>query len=302
LSHYLRPSVQSRRAFVGRASGFVLACAAGFGQDHGALRIAVPRLKSRDFRSLGTRDPEKMLQALQPLASYLEKQTGLKIEITIPVDRAKVIAAMERSELDIAHFGGLEYVQASARMGIKPLVQQDRDQQWRTVFITQAQSSIHRLQDLNGHTFAFSEKASVSSHVMPEYWMREAKIDPQVYQKALYTGGHEATVLAVAEGKADAGALDKDVVDEMLAEGKVTSKQLRVFWEPPSYFNAVWAAWPGFDAKMSASFAHAMIALDVKKPEQKAILDLLAGTRYVAARDSGYESLRKAVKADGLIE
>jgi phosphonate transport system substrate-binding protein len=303
LSRYSKHSVSTIPWLLGCVALGLFWAAAGLSQEHPlTLRIAVPRLKSRDFRSLGTRDPEKMLQALQPLARYLEARTGAKIEITVPVDRAKVIAAMQRNELDIAHFGGLEYVQASADIGVKPLVQQDRDREWRTVFITQVDSPIHQLKDLAGHSFAFSEKSSVSSHVMPEYWMREAKIDPGVYQNAIYTGSHESTVLAVASRKADAGALDKDVVEEMIADGKVAKDQIRVFWEPHSYFNAVWAARPGLDPSAAESFAKAMIALDPRKPESKEILNLLAATRYVPAKDSGYALLRKAVKADGLLD
>lgn len=56
---------------------------------------------------------------------------------------------------------------------------------------------------------------------MPEYFMREAKVDAEVIAKATYTGGHDATALAVANKRVDAGALDETVYQKMVAEGKL---------------------------------------------------------------------------------
>src|SRR5256885_428551 len=87
------------------------------------------------------------------------------------------------------------------------LVQRDRDQTFHSLFITHAGSPIGALADLKGKQFAFGDVNSTSGHLMPEYFMRQQGVDPDVIARAIYTGGHDATALAVANGKADAGAL-----------------------------------------------------------------------------------------------
>ena len=268
----------------------------------GTLRVALTRVTSSDFRHLGTRDPEKILEAGQPFGQYLERETGAKIELsTIPINRTLIVDMVAKGEVDIVNFGGLEYVQALVRAGVRPLVQREGDQKWQTAFITQPDSGINTLNDLNGRRFAFSEATSVSSRVMPEYWMREAGVDPKVYETALYTGNHEATVLAVASKKVDAGALDRKVVEEMMRDGRITPQQVRVFLTPRKYSDGVWAARRDLNSKLAQSFANAMLKLEMKNAEDKRILEFLSATKYVRAKESGYVELRKAAEADGLL-
>src|SRR3954467_13536154 len=156
-----------------------------------------------------TTDPGKLARESEPLVAYLEKKTGAKVELTVPLNYAAVVEAFGADKVDIAYFGGFTYVQSHKRFGAQPLVQRERDQAFHSLFLTQADSSIAALADLKGHTFAFGDVNSTSGHLMPEYFMRQAGVDAGVIAKALYTGGHDATALAVANKKVDAGALDE---------------------------------------------------------------------------------------------
>src|SRR5215467_14785081 len=184
-----------------------------------------PRLR---ISMIPTTDAGKMLRDAQPLVDYLEKKTGTKIVMTIPTNYAAVVEAMANDQVDIAHFGGFTFVQISARAGAKPLVQREQDQKFHSLFITQPSSGINSLSDLNGRTFAFGDVNSTSGHLMPEYFMRDAKVNPKVIESALYTGGHDATALAVANKKVDAGAMDENVFQIFLKDTKTTEKQVKV--------------------------------------------------------------------------
>jgi len=263
------------------------------------LSQSQPRLR---ISMIPTTDPGKMLRDAQPFVNYVEKRTGAKIMMTIPTSYAAVVAAMANDQVDIAHFGGFTFVQISARAGARPLVQREQDQNFHSLFITQPSSPIHSLKDLNGHTFAFGDVNSTSGHLMPEYFMREAKVDPKVIEKALYTGGHDATALAVANNKVDAGALDENVFQNMMKTGKITDRQVKVFWTTPAFFDYVWAARKGLDPKLAESFAKALLDLNARNPEQKAVLDFLSAAKYVRASDSDYGKLRQAAKDAGLMK
>src|SRR2546428_5954740 len=146
-----------------------------------------------------------MLRDSDLLVSYLQKETGAKVQMTIPTNYAAVVEAIANDQVDIAYFGGFTYVQASKRAGVIPLVQRDQDQNFHSLFIAHPDSGINSLSDLKGHTFAFGDVNSTSGHLMPDYFMREAKVEREVIAKAIYTGGHDATALSVAHKKADSG-------------------------------------------------------------------------------------------------
>jgi phosphonate transport system substrate-binding protein len=249
-----------------------------------------------------TTDPGKIIRESQPLVSYLEKETGAKVEFTVPTNYAAVVEAIANDQVDIAYLGGFTYVQASKRSGVMPLVQRDRDQNFHSLFITQQDSSINSLADLKGHTFAFGDVNSTSGHLMPEYFMREAKVDPDVITRAIYTGGHDATALAVANKKVDAGALDEAVFQRMVKEGKINPSQVRIFFTTPPFYDYVWAARKGLDPKLADSFTSAFLKLDVSNPEHKIILDLLSASKYVRASDADYGKLRQAATDSGLLK
>src|SRR2546430_1035101 len=152
-----------------------------------------------------TTDPSKAIPEMQPLVDYLSNKTGTKVEMTIPTNYAAVVEALINDQLDVAFLGGFTYVQASKRAGVKPLVQRDRDREFHSKFVTQPGSPIQSLADLKGHSFAFGDVNSTSGHLMPEYFMRQANVEPSVIAKAIYTGGHAATLLARPYGQVEAG-------------------------------------------------------------------------------------------------
>src|ERR1700731_242971 len=268
-----------------------IGCTGHGGTEH-ALRLAM----------VPTTDPGKIVRESQPLVKYLEKETSSRIELVVPTNYAAVVEAIANDQIDIAYLGGFTFVQASRRAGVLPLVQRERDQNFHSIFITQTKSGIKSLPDLKGHSFAFGDVNSTSGHLMPAYYMRAANVDPGVIAKAFYSGGHDATALAVANGKVDAGAMDELVFGTMMRSGKITPEQVRLFYTTPAFFDYVWAARKGLDPKLSGSFADALLKLDASNPEHKVLLDLLNATKYLRAEDSSYDKLRQAARDEGLLK
>ena len=245
---------------------------------------------------------DQTLQDAQPLLRYLEMETGARIDMTVSKGYAASADALGNDEADVAKLGGLEYVQTAARSVAKPLVQTEEDHNWHSIFITQPDSKINHLKDLDGHTFVFGSVTSVSGHVMPYYFMRAAKVDPKVIETAIYSGAHDATALAIANKKAEAGVMDPRWLQAMIHDGKLTSQQVRIIWTSPRFADAVWAARSGLDAKLAESFSSALLKLNPKNPEHKKLLDFLSADKYIRAKDSDYDELRQAAKGAGLLK
>jgi len=247
-------------------------------------------------------DPSKMLRDAGPLVARLEQATGRKVELTIPQNYAAVVEAMVQGQVDLAHFGGFTFVQANRRAGAVPLVQRDRDREFHSKFIT-AREDIRTLADLRGKRFAFGDVNSTSGHLMPAYYMRKEGVDPAVVDQAIYTGGHDATALAVAERRVDAGALDEAVWERLTREGKIDVSKVRVFWTTPPFLDYVWAVRKDFDPALARKIADAFLALDPSRAEDRPILELLSSKgRYVRVDAAAYAPLREAAQREGLLK
>ena len=121
----------------------------------GCTRTKITSRQTVRLSMIPTTDPGRIVRESQPFIDYLEKQTGAKVELTVPTNYAAVVEAVANDRVDIACFGGFTYVQASARSGVIPLVQRERDQTFHSLFITQPDSPVRSLRDLKGHSFAF---------------------------------------------------------------------------------------------------------------------------------------------------
>ena len=285
------------------ACAVLLACAACKDPGKPGAPAAAAEAAPLRVSMIPTTDPGKALRESQPLVDYLGKVTGTQVTLTIPANYAAVVEALVNDQVDIAYLGGFTYVQASARAGVLPLVQRDRDQNFHSVFVTQPKSPINALGDLKGHSFAFGDVNSTSGHLMPEFYLREAGVDPEVIAKALYTGGHDATLLAVANGKVDAGVLDEAVFQRMTRgeNPKVDPVGIRVFLTSPPFFDYVWVARKGLAPQVRQAFTDALLKLSAANPADKPILDLLSATRYLKADDASYEKLRQVARQSGLL-
>src|SRR6195952_4027975 len=187
--------------------------------------------------------PTELARKAAPLVKYLEQQLGMKVEFTPVSDYAAAVETLINHKTDLAWFGGFTFIQAQARSGGKviPLVQREEDQHFRSVFIT-ADPAIKTLADLKGKDVSFGAQSSTSGHLMARSYLLAAGIDPDKdFKRVAYSGAHDATVAAVAGGKVQAGALNISVWDKLVADKKVDTTKVRVFYTTPPYYDYNWS-------------------------------------------------------------
>ena len=248
--------------------------------------------------------PTELARKAAPLVKYLEKTLGLKVEFTPVTDYAAAVEALANKQVDLAWYGGFTFVQASVRSGGKviPLVQREEDEKFRSVFIT-SEPGIKTLADLKGKTVSFGSQSSTSGHLMPRSFLLQANIDPDKdFKRVAYSGAHDATIAAVAAGKVEAGALNMSVWEKFVAEGKVDTTKVKVFYTTPGYFDYNWTAHADMPVALREKLTKAFLALDKNTPEGKEILDLQRATRFVATKADNYKGIEAAARSAGLLK
>lgn len=247
-------------------------------------------------------NPGRIVRDSRPLVDYLSRETGRRIELTVPTNYATVVESLVNQTVDFAYLGAFTYVQANRRAGVVPVVQRVEDRNFHSLFVTHPGSGIRTISDLEGKRFAFGDVNSTSGHLMPWYFLRQQGHDPRrFFGQVLYSGGHDATALAIANGKVDAGAIDETVYRKLLEKGIISKRKVSVFWTTPAFYDYVWAARKGLDAGTREKLARAYLKLDGKTPEHRKLLALLRGSKFVRADDQAYDQVREAGEAAGLL-
>lgn len=275
------------------------------------LLVALPLIGSRPaaaqqvlrVTAIPDESPTELARKAGPLIRYLEAQLGMKVEYTPVTDYAAAVETLINGKVDLAWFGGFTFVQAQARSGgqVIPLVQREEDARFRSVFIT-ADPSIHTLADLKGHDLSFGAVSSTSGHLMPRSFLLQAGIDPdRDLKRVAFSGAHDATIAAVSAGKVQAGALNISVWERFVAEGKVDTQRVRVFYTTPPFFDYNWSVSTRMPAALRDRLRQAFLALNRDNPQGREILELQRATRFVPTEAGNYRGIETAARSAGLL-
>ncbi len=239
-----------------------------------------------------------------PIANYLEKKLGMKVEFTPVTDYPAAVEALVNKRVDLVWFGGFTHTQAQLRSGGKiiPIAQREEDTRFQSVFIAKTDSGIKALADLKGKEFSFGSQSSTSGHLMPRNYLMEAKIDPEKdFKRTAYSGAHDATIASVVSGRVAAAALDITVWKKFVSENKVDTKAVDVFFTTPTYFNYNWSVHADMPVAMRERLTKAILDISMDTAEGKEILTLARGTRYIPTKAENYKPFEAVAKSLGLM-
>lgn len=168
--------------------------------------------KQLRFGLLPAEDPTLMVQQFSGIAKHVGKTLGLPVSVKVSESYNALIEGMRAGHLEIVYVGGGQYLKMlDIGMKVEPLVL-NRDTNKRTYYksciITKPNSGIKTFADLKGRTFSFVSPTSTSGGVAPTFMLLKNKIDPDKdFKRKIFAGKHDASFLAVKNGKVDAGAV-----------------------------------------------------------------------------------------------
>ena len=248
-------------------------------------------------------NPKEVEAQYQPLEDYLKKELGREVELSVPTTYNAVVEAMVSGELDLAYFGGLTYVQARQRADVHPLFTEVNPRtgttKYHSVIIVPADSDVQKVEALQDEDFAFGSVSSTSGSLYPSIMLDQDGID---YRKDLgeviYTGGHDTTAQAVANGRVAAGGLEDRILYDLQEEGIIEKSGVRVIKKSAPIEGYPWVVRDALSDKDEQALTEAY--LNIEDPE---LLDLLRAEDYKKVRASDYDYVEKqARKLDLLAE
>ncbi len=242
--------------------------------------------------------PEETQEYFAPFQEYLRQETGLEVQIFVPTDYTAVVEAMAAGRIDVAYLGALTYVQASRKAGIHPFAKAviAGSDSYHSVIIALREAPFEGLTDLKGHTFAFGDVSSTSGHLIPAQALIEAGVDPEKDFKgpALYTGAHNATALAVYNGRVEAGAMEEPVLQEMIRQGLIDPARLKIIWRSAPIPQYPWVIRDDVSREVEQLLLQAFLGAPAE------VLPATVAEGFVPASAADYEEIRRIAEALGL--
>jgi len=140
----------------------------------------------------------------QKLAAFLEKETGMFVQIELPINYIALVEAFGSKRADAAIINTFGYILANEKYGVQArlkLMNRGRDEYYGQIIARV--DGPKSIQELNGKKFAFVDPASTSGYLLP---LRLFKQENVKLKEFMFAGKHDTVVRAVYQKQVDAGA------------------------------------------------------------------------------------------------
>jgi phosphonate transport system substrate-binding protein len=166
---------------------------------------------------LGGENAQDRLTANQCLAGYVAEAIGIDegdVSIFTPADYNGVIQGLLGGTLDMAWLGASAYaaIHLQDEAAVEPILVKtnlDGSFNYFSIGFARADSGIASIEDMQGKVFGFGDPNSTSGYLIPSVEIPQATgatmEDGDYFGEVKFTGGHEQTIVAVANGDVDGG-------------------------------------------------------------------------------------------------
>jgi phosphonate transport system substrate-binding protein len=244
----------------------------------------------------------KFVGAYKTLTSLLTQKLGCTVKLFVATNYTAEVEAMRAKKLDIGEFGPLGYIFAHKLANAQPVAvfaTKDRKPVTYTAALwVPTDSQIQSVADLKGHTIAFSDPGSTSGNLFPRYALLKAGLDPDTEVKIQFAGSHTASLLALTNGKVDAGEVNSQQQATASAAGQFDASKFRTIWRSAPIPNDPITVRGDLPAAFRQAVTKALLSLT---PKQLTTLDTELGVDsgpMIAGRDSLYNQIRDLVAVE----
>lgn len=203
--------------------------------------------------------PDKIWYFYRPFIAYINKETGLKWDLKLYHSYDAMIEGICKNEVSIAYLGPVPFGLARERCNVKPLVTvlgADGKPFYKSIVFT-SKRDINSIKDLKGKTFAFGDRTSTSSTIVPRKMLEDEGITINMI-KPLFLKSHEKIIEAVARNDVAAGAVKSSVFEKFK---KLEFKILKVSEPLPHHCFCTVTV----DTQVEKKFINALIKLNPLK-------------------------------------
>ena len=229
-------------------------------------RTKVPEVR---FAVSSSENSNDAIARFEPFGKYLSQRIGIAVKVFRTPDYAAQIEALNAGQVEFARIGPANYALGYMVMGsrIEPLlidVDLNDSRGYYSILAVRAESSYKSIADLKGKPIIYADPNSTSGYAFPLYFMKKEGYDPATYfGKAIFSGGHENSVLALLQNTGEVAATywtseERGNIQRMVEKKMIPAGMTRIIWTSPIIPNGPWVGRVDLPAELKAAFVEAV--------------------------------------------
>jgi phosphonate transport system substrate-binding protein len=244
------------------------------------------------------------VERYRPLADYLSRKIGRKIELKMLTRYGNIVNNFVSSGMDGAFFGSFTYTLAHAKLGVEVLarpVNLDGASTYHGLLFVRKDSGIISMKEMKGKRFVFVDKATTAGYLLPlEYFYRHGVKNYRTYfSETYFAGTHEDAIHDVLEKKADIGAAKNTVFERLAKNDPGISRDLLILVKSPEVPENALAIRRDLDGALKQDIKAALLTMD-READGQAVLKAFGAQRFIETTDKDYAPVIEYAREIGL--
>lgn len=218
------------------------------------------------FTYAPTEDPAVYEDAFEEFLDYLSEVTGKNVTYFPVRNYAAQIEAMRAGRLHVSGLSAGSTEDGVNSAGFVPVAIMADDEGaygYKMQIITQADSDIESLDDLEGRQLALVSPTSNSGFKAPTALLySEMGWVPDEDYETTFSGGHDNSILGVANRDYEAAAVASSVLDRMVDRDLLAREDLKFVYESQSFPSTAYGYAHNLDPDLAAKVREAYLTFD----------------------------------------
>ena len=252
--------------------------------DNPSFRVAVAAMIS----------PKDTFVYYRQLLDYIGSHLGRDVQLIQRKTYGEINELLGKGQIDLAFICSGPYVDGKEKYGFELLATPEvqKSHFYQSYLIVNRASQFHRLEDLRGQVFAFTDPDSNTGKLVPTYWISRMGEHPETFfSKTIYTYSHDNSILAVAKALVDGAAIDSLIWEYYQRKNPIFTSKTRIIRKSEPY---------GIPPIVASRFLAPDLKNRIRKvlfsmhsdPRGQNILNELMIDRFTPTRDEWYDSIR----------
>ena len=249
------------------------------------LRVAVGAMIS----------PKETTVYYRQILDYISSHIGKESKLIQRKTYDEINELFGKGEIDLAFICSGPYATSKDKYGFELLAtpQVKGSHFYHSYLIVNKDSPFHRLDDLRGGVFAFTDPESNTGKLVPTYWLAQAGEKPETFfDKTIYTYSHDNSIMAVAKGLVDGAAIDGLIWEYYDYKNPSLTSQTKIIRKSEPYGIPPIVVHSGIDPALKDRIRQFLFSMH-QDPEGQKILGELMIDRFIAPREEWYDTIRK---------
>jgi len=239
------------------------------------------------------------------LADYLSEALGMNVGVKFLDSYEAIYDEMLHNKVDAAVFGSLSYVTVNSKTPLYPLARpyrKDGISTYNGVIFARRDSGITEdVRTWKGKWVALVSKSTTAGYIFPRWYLYKHGIKDfeGYFGKVIYTGSHDAAVLAVFNKDADIGCASGQILLDSVEKKSYMRGSFAVLASSAPVPLDTFGVKKDMDSKLRDKLKNALLEMD-KTPEGRKTLSTMGLERFIETKESEFLPILEMLNDLGL--